>query len=74
MGYDEWDYWYVDKDVRDERVSFYIDTLPKGKKTLEYEIRPSVSGTYRTLPTVVQGMYDPSICVFGSEDTVEVRD
>ena len=69
----EWTYWWVDRDVRDERVSFYVETLPAGKRTLEYEFRAAVPGTYHAMPPLAQAMYQPEITASGPEDRVRVR-
>ncbi|MDO8587235.1 MAG: alpha-2-macroglobulin family protein [Armatimonadota bacterium] len=69
----EWSYWWVDQDVRDERVSFYLETLPRGKSLLEYEFRAGIPGRYNALPALVEAMYDPSITAIGKEDEVRVR-
>ncbi len=69
----EWTFWWVDRDVRDDRVSFYIETLPKGKKVIEYEVRAIVPGTYKALAPTVQGMYDPKIAAFGKESKISIK-
>ncbi|MDO8683289.1 MAG: hypothetical protein Q7N50_07410, partial [Armatimonadota bacterium] len=69
----EWTDWWVDKDVRDDRVSFYVDKLPGGKSVLEYEFRASIPGTYRAMPPTVQAMYDPFVTAAGLEEIFRVR-
>lgn len=69
----EWTYWWVDQDVRDERVSFYVDELPVGRSILEYDMRAGTPGTFHALPTLVEAMYDPAISAYGNEDTVTIR-
>ena len=69
----EWNYWWVERDVRDERVSFYVDTLRNGESVLEYEFRASTPGAYRAMPPLVQAMYNPSIGASGVTDVVRVR-
>ena len=70
----EWDDWYSDKDVRDDRVSFYVDKLPEGTNVLEYEMRASTQGTFIALPSVIEAMYQPSLAAYGSEARIEIRD
>ncbi|MEW6448876.1 MAG: MG2 domain-containing protein [Bacillota bacterium] len=69
----EWSYWWVDRDVRDDRVTFYIETLPKGESVLEYEMRAGVPGTYRARPPLVEAMYRPDVAAHGVEQKVSVR-
>lgn len=70
----EWTYWYSDRDIRDDRVSFYVDSLPKGKSVLEYEMRASVPGTYCALPPLVESMYQPALSASGVKATVKIND
>jgi hypothetical protein len=70
----EWNYWWVDRDVRDERVTFYVETLPAGKSVLEYEFRAALPGSYHAMPPLVQAMYQPEITASGAEVRVRVRD
>ncbi|MEW6227892.1 MAG: MG2 domain-containing protein [Bacillota bacterium] len=69
----EWGYWWVDRDVRDDRVTFYIETLPKGESVLEYEMRAGIPGTYRARPPLVEAMYQPDVAAHGVEQKVSVR-
>jgi uncharacterized protein YfaS (alpha-2-macroglobulin family) len=73
IDYYDWDYWYVDKDVRDERVSFYIERLEMGKKVIEYEIRAGVQGSFNALPTLVQPMYQPNITASGATRRIRIK-
>lgn len=70
----EWTYWWVDMDVRDERVSFYVDTLPVGKHVLQYQTRAWRPGSYHALGSLVQAMYEPTVKATGVEDLFEVRE
>jgi alpha-2-macroglobulin len=70
----EWTYWWVDMDVRDERVSFYVDTLPAGRRVLEYQMRAWRPGSYHALAPLVQAMYEPTVKATGVEDEFEVRE
>jgi alpha-2-macroglobulin len=70
----EWMYWWVDRDVRDERVTFYVERLPKGRSELEYEFRAGVPGTYHAMPALVQAMYQPEVFASGVEHRVTVNE
>lgn len=69
----EWQYWWDDQDVRDERVSFYVSTLRKGKNVFEYQLRASMPGQFHAMPTLVEAMYDPSINASGPEEIVRIK-
>lgn len=57
--YWDWRSWWVGQDVRDEKVSFYLDYLPPGKHTVQYRMRGAFPGDYHALPAQVFAMYDP---------------
>jgi alpha-2-macroglobulin len=61
IDYYDWNYWYADKDVRDEKVSFYISHIEKGEHTIEYQMRASTPGSYNAMPTQIFSMYQPEI-------------
>ncbi|MDH7600727.1 MAG: MG2 domain-containing protein [Armatimonadota bacterium] len=66
IEYYEWTEWYVGKDVKDNKISFYVESLPAGKKILEYRMRAVVPGEYCALPAQVFAMYEPFIhCATG---------
>jgi uncharacterized protein YfaS (alpha-2-macroglobulin family) len=64
----EWEEWYVGRDVRDNKISFYVDDLPPGKRVIEYQMRAFLPGQYCAMPAKVFGMYDPSMR-FSTEET-----
>ena len=68
----EWNYWWVDRDVRDERVTFYVEKLPRGKSMIEYEIRAGIPGVYHTIAPLVESMYQPEIRAGGSMHQVRI--
>ena len=73
VDYWEWDYWYVGRDVRDERISIYVDRLKPGRYVAEYEMRASIPGSYRAMPAQVFGMYDPQVRATTAESEFEIR-
>jgi uncharacterized protein YfaS (alpha-2-macroglobulin family) len=54
-------YGYNRKDVRDERVTFFVTHLEPGRRTLTYLMRATSSGTFRALPVQVYPMYEPEV-------------
>lgn len=69
----EWDRWWSDMDVRDEKVAIFARRLPKGNSTIEYHLRPQIPGSYHVMPTEVYSMYNPDLRGSGAEVRVEVR-
>jgi len=56
---DEWSAWWANTDIRDDRIAFFVRSMPKGKHVIEYNLRAQTPGTFHALPTVLQGMYAP---------------
>jgi len=69
----EWDYWWVGQDIRDEKISFYIDELPPGKNVVEYQMRAGFSGTYSALPAQVFSMYEQGVRATSGESGFRIR-
>jgi uncharacterized protein YfaS (alpha-2-macroglobulin family) len=69
----EWDRWWSDMDVRDEKVAFFARRLSASTSTIEYHLRPQIPGDYHVMPTEVYDMYDPSLRGSGGETRVTLR-
>jgi uncharacterized protein YfaS (alpha-2-macroglobulin family) len=54
-------YGYNRKEVRDERVTFFITQVAPGKRTLTYLIRATTSGDFVALPAEAYPMYEPEV-------------
>ena len=70
---DEWSYWWVGQDVRDDRIAFYLDEFEPGKRVIEYRMRAGFAGTYHALPTTVFAMYQPEVRATTTETEFNVR-
>ncbi len=73
VDYYEWDYWYSDRDVRDNKIAFFIDTLPAGRRVIEYKIRAGFAGKYHAPPAQLFGMYQPDTRACTAEKEFTVR-
>jgi len=51
-------YGYNYKEIREDRVIFFITSVKKGKHVYEYYARATVSGEFIALPAEVSAMYD----------------
>jgi uncharacterized protein YfaS (alpha-2-macroglobulin family) len=76
-AYDEpvyhWQYYgYNRKEIRDERVSFFIDQLPPGQHTYTYLMRATTAGTFVALPAHVYPMYEPDVWSRSESMSVQV--
>lgn len=62
-----WGWWYFShSELRDEKAALFADYLPKGTYEYTYQIRASLPGQYRVIPTHAEEMYFPE--VFGRGD------
>ncbi len=52
------EYGYNHKEVRDDRVTFFITEMPAGTYTYTYYARATHAGTFVALPVEVSAMYD----------------
>jgi hypothetical protein len=55
------EYGYNRKQVRDERVTFFVDQLAPGLHTYTYLIRATSAGSFTAMPTQVYPMYEPEV-------------
>ncbi len=63
-GYGWW--WFSHTELRDEKAVLFATFLPKGTYEYTYQIRASLPGEYRIIPTHAEQMYFPE--VFGRGD------
>ncbi len=70
---ENWDYWWSNTDVRDDRIAFFARHLTKGKHVIEYNLRAQTPGNFGALPTMLQAMYAPEVRAEGSETSVSVE-
>jgi uncharacterized protein YfaS (alpha-2-macroglobulin family) len=54
-------YGYNRKDVRDERVAFFVTYLEPGQRTFTYLARATAGGSFSALPVQVYPMYEPEV-------------
>ena len=69
----EWNRWWSDMDIRDEKVAVFARRLPAGVSTIEYHLRPQIPGDYHVMPTEVYSMYNPMVRGSGAEARVRLR-
>lgn len=58
--YYDWQNWWVGRDIRDDRIAFYVDSIAPGKRVIEYNMRAGFAGKYTALPAQFFSMYNPS--------------
>jgi uncharacterized protein YfaS (alpha-2-macroglobulin family) len=63
IGYDRyyWRWWYADKEIRDDRVAFFVTYLGKGEYEFSYIMRAQIPGEYNVNPAKGMLMYYPEV-------------
>jgi len=72
--YCDWCWWYADRDIRDEKVTFFITRLDQGASSLSYILRAEKPGKYRAMPTQASLMYFPEVNGHGVEQNFNIYD
>ncbi len=61
-------------ELRDEKVAFFLDTLPQGTRRITYKLRAEIPGVFHALPTNGYAMYTPDIRATSDEWRVNILD
>jgi uncharacterized protein YfaS (alpha-2-macroglobulin family) len=48
-------------ELRDEKVSLFVQNLPRGRHNLSYRLRAEIPGKFSALPTQAEAMYAPEL-------------
>jgi uncharacterized protein YfaS (alpha-2-macroglobulin family) len=77
--YSGWDYyywrwWYADKDIRDNRVTFFATYLWGDTYEFSYIIRAQIPGTYNVIPATGMLMYYPEVRGSSEEISIKIED
>ena len=65
---------YANRELRDQRVAFFLGSLPQGRLTLSYRLRAEMPGQFRSLPVNGYAMYAPDIRALSDEHSLSIRD
>ena len=49
------------QELRDEKVAFFVRSLPLGRSTLSYRLRAEIPGKFSALPAKASAMYAPEL-------------
>ncbi|MBZ0203411.1 MAG: carboxypeptidase regulatory-like domain-containing protein [Ignavibacteria bacterium] len=77
--YSGWDYywwrwWYADKDIRDNRVTFFATYLYGDTYEFTYIMRAQIPGSYNVIPATGMLMYYPDVMGSSEELKIEITD
>jgi uncharacterized protein YfaS (alpha-2-macroglobulin family) len=73
VDYWDWDYWFSGRDIRDDRIAFFLEEVPNGWSSVEYRMRAAFPGAYHSLPARVFDMYQPSLFAASAESEFTIR-
>ena len=62
------------RELRDDRVSFFLTSLARGQHSINYRLRAETPGTVSALPATIEGMYAPELVGNSDEFKLEVMD
>lgn len=69
-----WRWWYADKDIRDNRVSFFATYLYGDTYEFSYIMRAQIPGVYNVVPATGMLMYYPDVRGSSQEIKLEIDD
>ncbi|MDA7950083.1 MAG: MG2 domain-containing protein [Pirellulaceae bacterium] len=61
-------------EVRDERVSFFVRQLARGKNSVSYRLRAEIPGKFSALPAIGYAMYAPELKANSDEIKLKIID
>jgi len=61
-------------ELRDERVTFFVRRLARGKHSLSYRMRAEIPGKFSALPTKASAMYAPELKANSDEIKLKIVD
>jgi uncharacterized protein YfaS (alpha-2-macroglobulin family) len=62
------------RELRDDRVSFFLSTLARGQHSINYRMRAETPGFVSALPATIEGMYSPELVGNSDEMKLKVMD
>lgn len=70
---EEWGWWWSRTVIRDDRIAFFAQEIPKGEHKLTYMMRVESPGLTSGLPTHVERMYEPERWASPAENRLKVN-
>ena len=61
-------------ELRDEKVSLFVQYLPRGRHNLSYRLRAEIPGKFSALPTRAEAMYAPELKANSDEMKIRISD
>ena len=61
-------------ELRDEKVAFFVERLPRGTHNIKYRLRAEIPGSFSALPTKAYAMYAPELRGNSNEIKLTIND
>jgi len=61
-------------ELRDDRVSFFVQRLMRGQHSMAYKVRAEIPGRFSALPTKAYAMYAPELKANSDEFKIRIQD
>ncbi len=68
------DAWWTHRELHDQKVTFFVTWLRRGKATLTYQLRAETPGVFHVLPAQAYLMYTPEIRANSTSFTMPIED
>ena len=65
---------YSHMELRDEKVAFFITSMPQGRRAVRYRLRAEIPGRFHAMPTNGYSMYAPDVRCISDEWRVGISD
>jgi hypothetical protein len=65
---------YSYRELRDEKVVFFVNALQQGEHLLRYRLRAEIPGLFHALPTKLSAMYVPELRANSDEHVLKIVD
>jgi len=69
----DWNYWWCEQIVRDQKVGFAIRHLNPGVQRITYRMTAQTPGRFTALPPIIYNMYDPTARGDGMAEVINIR-
>jgi uncharacterized protein YfaS (alpha-2-macroglobulin family) len=63
---EDWDNWWDETDVRDDRVVFFATNMTRGEHEIDYHLHAQYPGAFDVMGTSLSGAFDPTVSAHGS--------
>ena len=61
-------------ELRDELVAFFVSRLPQGERSISYNVRAEIPGTFHAVPATGYAMYTPDLRANAASFVIKVKD